>query len=478
MRVSYKGAVRIRKDVDKEWSAPVMLWLITLTLIFARQGMALVLVFPVLSVLIGIWMYFKHPMRYIGYVWSLWLLSPEIRRLADWLTGVYAPASPIQIAPLVVTMISGLSLIRFHGVLAQRRGLPIVLMTGGLVYAFMVGVVRSGPLAVIYDLANWIYPIFIGFHILVYSNRYVEHREQVIRTFTWGMLITGIYGVVQFCIAPPWDAFWMLNAKMNSIGEPVPFSIRVFSTMNSPGPLAFVLMGAMIYITASNEWSRWIAGTAGIVSFSLTLVRSAWGGWVVALVVILTRADYKTRMRIIAGAVALSILSIPFLMIGPVAEKMQARIQTFSNLQDDQSYSARNDFYAAFASMAFFNVAGEGMGATGTSTKLSNDTGQLGQYGSFDSGVMNIPFVLGWPGTLLYLSGFACLMLRAALSSFRLPDDAFASANLSIVIAVVSMLVFTNSLTGTSGLLLYGSIFSILSGADWKRHVGAAGQTS
>ena len=52
------------------------------------------------------------------------------------------------------------------------------------------------------------------------------------------------------------------------------------------------------------------------------------------------------------------------------------------------------------------------MGATGASTKLSSDSGELGKYGSFDSGVMNVPFVLGWPGTLLYLSGVVMLFSR------------------------------------------------------------------
>jgi hypothetical protein len=109
------------------------------------------------------------------------------------------------------------------------------------------------------------------------------------------------------------------------------------------------------------------------------------------------------------------------------------------------------------------------MGATGTSTKLSNDGGQLGQYGNFDSGVMNIPFVLGWPGTLLYLSGILWLLVRALLASFRMRDDKFVSASISLGLAIVAMLVFTNSLVGTGGLLLFMSLFSILSAAHWKK---------
>ena len=72
---------------------------------------------------------------------------------------------------------------------------------------------------------------------------------------------------------------------------------------------------------------------------------------------------------------------------------------------------------------------------------------------------MNIPFVLGWPGTLMYLSGIVWLLARAVRASFKLRDDKFVSACLSLRLAIFAMLVFTNSLVGTGGLLLFMSLF-------------------
>ncbi|MFP3559052.1 glucose-6-phosphate isomerase, partial [Paraburkholderia sp. SIMBA_049] len=432
-------------------------------------GTVLTLAFPVLSIAVGFWLYFKAPAKYVGYMWWLWFLSPEVRRLADWSKGAFTPTSLIQVAPLAVTMISGLSLIRFYPVLAQRRGLPVLLVLAGLGYAFMIGVVSSGPLAALYDLANWVYPILIGFHIMAHSRQYPEFRETIINTFIWGMLLMGGYGLVQFFIMPQWDALWMLGSQMNSQGDPVPFGVRVFSTMNSSGPFALAMMGAMVYVMAANHRVRWVAGALGFLSFCLSLVRSTWGGWVIAMLIQLAKSNNKVRIRIVASAVLLVGLCVPLLAIGPVAERMQARLDTIVNLHDDQSYAARNEFYATFAKTAFTDVTGEGMGATGTSTKLSNDGGQLGQYGNFDSGVMNIPFVLGWPGTLLYMSGVIWLLVRALRASFKLRDDKFASASLSLALAIFAMLVFTNSLVGTGGLLLFMGVFSIISAAHWQK---------
>ncbi|WP_133648821.1 glucose-6-phosphate isomerase [Paraburkholderia flava] len=455
----------------QEWLPPVLLWVVTAALIVAHQGSVLTLAFPVLSILTGLWLYFKSPARYIGFMWWLWFLSPEVRRLADWTRGGFTPTSLIQIAPLAVTMISGLSLLRYYPVLAQRRGLPVLLILLGLAYGFLIGVVASGPLAATYDLANWIYPILIGFHIMANTRQYPEYRDTIVNTFIWGMLAMGGYGLIQFFIMPQWDALWMIGSQMNSQGDPVPFGVRVFSTMNSSGPFAFAMMGAMVYVMAAQHRVRWIAGALGFLSFCLSLVRSTWGGWVIALLIQLVKSSNRVRVRIIASAILLAGLSVPLLAFGPVADRMQARLETLTNLSDDTSYAARNEFYASFAKTAFTDVSGEGLGATGTSTKLSNDGGELGKYGNFDSGVMNIPFVLGWPGTLLYMSGILWLLARALRASFRLRDDKFASACLSLSIAIFAMLVFTNSLVGTGGLLLFMSVFSILSAAHHQKLV-------
>jgi hypothetical protein len=262
----------------------------------------------------------------------------------------------------------------------------------------------------------------------------------------------------------------MLGSQMNSQGDPVPFGVRVFSTMNSSGPFAFAMMGAMVFVMAAKHRVRWIAGALGFLSFALSLVRSTWGGWVIALMIQLVKSSNRVRVRIIATAILLGGLCVPLLAVGPVADRMQARLQTIVNLNDDQSYAARNEFYATFAKTAFTDVQGEGLGATGTSTKLSSDSGgELGKYGNFDSGVMNIPFVLGWPGTLLYMSGVVWLLIRAVLASFAVRDDKFAGSCLSLGLAIFAMLVFTNSLVGTGGLLLFMSLFSILSAAHWQK---------
>lgn len=471
---------RRRFAEPKHWAGQAGLWTLTAALIAAHQGSVLTLAFPVLSIAVGLWLYFKSPARYVGFMWWVWFLSPEVRRLADWSKGAFTPTSLIQVAPLAVTMIAGLGLVRHYRVLAQRRGIPVLLILFGLAYSYLVGIVSSGVMAATYDLANWVYPLLIGFHIMVNSRDYPEYRDVLLSTFMWGMLVMGAYGVVQYFLMPQWDVLWMVGSQMGSQGEPVPYGVRVFSTMNSSGPFAFAMMGALVFVLAAPQKIRWVAGAMGFISFALCLVRSTWGGWVIALAIQLVQSSNRVRVRIIVSGLVLAGLCVPLLTVGPVADRLGARLQSITNLKDDRSYDDRNKFYATFAQTAFTDVAGEGMGATGASTKLSSDSGELGKYGSFDSGVMNVPFVLGWPGTLLYLAGLVLLLGRTLRAAFRLRKDKFVGACLSLCLSVFAMLVFTNSLIGTGGLLLFTAIFSILSAAHWqkaRRQSSAAGLT-
>jgi hypothetical protein len=93
----------------------------------------------------------------------------------------------------------------------------------------------------------------------------------------------------------------MLGSQMNSQGDAVPMGVRVFSTMNSSGPFAFAMMRAMVYVMAATHRVRWVAAALGFFSLALSLVRSTWGGWVIALLIQLIKSNNKVRVRAHCG---------------------------------------------------------------------------------------------------------------------------------------------------------------------------------
>jgi hypothetical protein len=193
----------------------------------------------------------------------------------------------------------------------------------------------------------------------------------------------------------------------------------------------------------------------------LSLARTAWGGWLVALLFILTqRGHFRSRVFVTLAAAALLIL--PLFAVRPVADTINPRLQTFTEIRQDNSFRARTEFYAEFLPQAFSNVMGEGLGSTGLGTKLSNEQATLGEYGSFDSGVMEIPLVLGWPGTMLYIGGLIWLLVYAFRNSN--PEDLFAVVSRGIVVALLIMALADDTMDSLPGMLLWSFLCLAIAG--------------
>ena len=47
-------------------------------------------------------------------------------------------------------------------------------------------------------------------------------------------LPSGLYGFLQYLDPPIWDRYWMAYTTIASIGQPEPYMVRVFSTLNAP----------------------------------------------------------------------------------------------------------------------------------------------------------------------------------------------------------------------------------------------------
>ncbi len=436
------------------WAAILAFVLLVMGGLVAHAGGLLERAYPLAALAVGALLYWRYPTLYLGFAWWIWLLTPEVRRLIDYQEG-WNPQSLVMIAPYLVTGLTFFTLLRHLPKLQFYRLFPFALVFSGLLYGYSVGIYRAGWQAATYDLLNWLVPAAFAFHLVVHWHAYPRFRQVIQSTFVWGVLVIGLYGVIQFVDPPLWDQHWMKNVPMASIGKPEPFEVRVFSTLNSPGPFAIVVMaGLLLLLNGGGRLLRWPAASIGFVSFLLSLVRSTWGAWLVGVIFIAAQRG-RSSPRLLASLLVVGLIALPLLSIGPAANIVEERLQSVSNLQQDRSANDRLGFYAEFAHKAFLTPAGEGLGSTGVATKLSTPGGEeLGELGNFDSGLMNIFFVLGWLGTLLYGGGLAWLSLYA-LRSRGSSSDRFAAASRSIVVAMLIQLIFFNSLNGLSGMVFW-----------------------
>jgi len=110
------------------------------------------------------------------------------------------------------------------------------------------------------------------------------------RCLPWLGVAASGYGIYQFSVLPDWDRRWMIASGLDSIGQPQPQLVRVFSWSEAPGPFA-VFIGLALLVTfvrasRSHAMLRMLWGVT-LVPMGLALILSGVRSVLVALVVVL-----------------------------------------------------------------------------------------------------------------------------------------------------------------------------------------------
>ena len=425
------------------WTAILGFVFFSLLCILAHAGGLLRLTYPVGSLLVGLFLFRRYPVLYVGFAWWLAFLTPFVRRLIDVQSGWVDP-SPVLLAPFLVMLLTGLTFVQQFPRYLRQDGLPFILSAAGVFYGLLVGLIKYPPTAVVVPLLNWLAPILFGFHLFVNWRNYLAYRQNLERVFLWGVLVSGAYGVMQYLVAPEWDRFWLINSKSIAFGTPEPLGMRVFSTMNSPGPFATVMMAGLLLLFSSQSSLRFAAVGVGYLSFLLSLVRSSWLGWAVGVLMYIPSLKPRLQMRLIVTILVMAICVIPLVNMQPFSGAIAARLQTFSNTQNDVSYNQRLEGYGQILGEALAEIPGNGLGFV-----LANDS-----LGSNDSGILSMLFNLGWFGTIPYLGG----MILLFFSLFRGTEgrsDPFVSASRAISLGVFAQIGLGSSTLALSGVVMW-----------------------
>jgi hypothetical protein len=442
------------------WVAILGFILLTAFGLVIHIGGLLRLVFPVAAFLVAVFLYPRSPVLYLGFAWWIAFLSPLVRRLIDYQSGWVDP-SPVLLAPFLVLMVTALAFVRTLPRLYRQGGLPFILAIGAVVYALLIGIIQQSPKAVVVPLLNWITPILFGCYLFIHWRDYPRYRENLQRVFLWCVLITGVYGVLQYLIAPEWDRFWLVNAKALAFGTPEPLGIRVFSTMNSPGPFATVMMAGLLLLFSSRSQWRFIAVSAGYLSFLLSLVRSAWLGWAVGLVTFIPTLKPKLQMRLVVSILVMAICVIPVINLEPFATAINNRLNSLTTVSttSDVSYNDRLAGYSDFIGEALAELPGKGLGFT-----ISHGT-----IGSNDSGILSLFFMFGWFGTIPYLCSIFLLFITLFRSSEGRSDPFIAAAR-AISLGVFAQIGLGVATAALSGAVMWGFAGMALAGQKYYLH--------
>jgi hypothetical protein len=423
------------------------------------QAGLLRVVFPVLSLVVGSFLLWRSKPAYVGMVFWLWFTTPFLGRMADLQSG-WTPASPVELAPYITAGLAGLPLLGSLRMLGARKALPYACALIAILYGLILGLVSQPLFDVLRALLNWLVPVVFG--LFIYENRaeYLQFRRVIEKSFLFGLLATGAYGIYQFFVLPDWDRLWMLNVQLNSFGAVEAMKIRVFSTMNAPAIYAAVTTCGLLVLFNLSGKLRLIAAACGFLALMLTVSRASWLSLVAGGIYLAVRAGMRQRVRLAVAAFACVVFLMGLTQVPVVNELLMQRVQTFSDPSQDVSFSARIEGHE----QAFRQIAqepfGEGLGSTDAKHNTEGDDDIIGPH---DSTILEFLYSLGWIGTLVYAMGVGSLAFQLMRSR---ASDTFTTSAIAILVGFAAQCLLNSIMIGILGFMVWTFASMSLAAAD------------
>ena len=339
-------------------------------------------------------------------------MMPGIRRLFDWRAGGFASISVLSIVPLLA-LVPALIALTYGGRLRlvdKRLVACAWVWTGGFSIAAVIGIANGvSPAAAGYAFAQFLLPAAFGLWIASLDMPADVLYHRIASIFLWLSTPLCLYAAFQFVSPPAWDVAWMHSAGILSIGKPFPYELRPFSTLNAPGVFADFLvitialnLPRLIVARAPLRYAQFALCVAALV---LTMVRTGWLGFVVALVTYFFLTPNRGRnlavFSLIAVVGSLVVFNASALLGSEQAgNSIAARFSTLSNLGQDASFIDRQQYFGSVLYDAAAQPFGQGLGTIGTAAKL----GSSGDTKDFDNGFIARFSEMGYFGTVCYLA--------------------------------------------------------------------------
>lgn len=378
------------------------------------------------------------------------------RRVLDYVQGEYSSLPPTSlVVPALGIMLGAIALSKwrdFPGPL--RRGVPLIF--AAVVYGAAIGVRQ--PMGTAFEALNWLSPLGFGLFV-AWLRPDIAMVQRWIAAVAVISVASMAYGWIQWMLLPPWEAFWVANCGMTSIGYAEAGAARFYGPFADPGAAGTTsawVAALIIVARALPMASTWPIVIFLSVSSLATKVRSAWIAAVASLAVWLISGRSKHR---IASACGLIIVIIGLSAIVPRLPQGQAlidRAATLGDVNNDGSFKGRLAFtvWAVRASMS--QPFGHGLGSASLASVRNGDGG----FAAFDSGYMEPLYVLGLPGTVLLVWGLV-VMLKPLFGREKWmsgPERDVVALCRAIVVGFAFSMLVTNFLGSEQAFLFWGAV--------------------
>ncbi len=413
--------------------------------------------FPALGLLLAFWLAVRAPARYIVFVLLVFMLAPGLRHFTDFYTA-FSKTNPIELTPYLV-VIPTAPRVLLHLLNRGFRSTIFFLMLLTITVALAVALLRGNIPEAILSYLRYLAPILFAVYIISYADQREHIRATVRRLLLIALPLMAGYAIWQFVDITPWDAYFMKSAPIDSIGYPVPFQVRVFGTMNSPGSLAAMLATSMLLTMPSVRGIGWVGFVAGLVAFMLTTQRAAMGGFCLGfLIMALMGRDRRMRGTLVMMAATVAVTLAVVLAVPGTAKKVSGSLDSVSSLNTDDSARARLAEYHNFLPWLDSLPMGRGMGWSKNPLVI------------IDSGLIEGFVSLGVPIGMMFFGTLVVVIITGGGVAMRSTDPE-AQAEFAAEMFGYSLLPFGSQDVGEHGMFLYLAVGLLLARVS-KRQLG------
>ena len=90
---SLRESWKISLKPEPAWSAILGLIILIFIALIVKVGILALLAYYLGSFIIGLFLYQRYPILYVGFTWWLWFMGPFVKRLIDYQSGFVMPGA-------------------------------------------------------------------------------------------------------------------------------------------------------------------------------------------------------------------------------------------------------------------------------------------------------------------------------------------------------------------------------------------------
>jgi hypothetical protein len=325
-----------------------------------------------MNLALGAFLFARRSPWFAAHCVLLFCFVSLVRRLVDDQAG-FDPASPVLITPYLCCLFTGLAFIEYWARPSPRYlgAFLVILLT--ILYGALLAVLQGAVIAAAIDFLKWSAGPLFAIYLLARRDQHAREREVIEQSLIWAGAFMGLYGVFQYINPPSWDLRWMQGVAelgMDSIGQPAPFALRVFSTMNSPGSLGAVLSAGILVAFKRPLPVAVPLVTLMLLGIALAQYRTIWAATLLGAVLLAFTRPGVFRPANVLAALAVVVGLSATALVPQIRETITQRVSTMTNLRADQSGEERLNQYRALTRDEGL-IVGEGLGQIGVARRLS-----------------------------------------------------------------------------------------------------------